>query len=172
MFFMGVQSITTAIPPPKLLGLAGSTIRELILLVRYAITRFREGSIITSVPVQPWCPTVPGAAWVPKYHARWSSPSRHQPRPRAAPRPRRAAPAPAAGSPASITRAYVGLPQMQRLPGTALARAPGNLWSRSCHAHRLPPMFSSVSITTTQSSVTLCMTSLMMFSGMATQPPV
>ena len=39
-------------------------------------------------------------------------------------------------------------------------------------AQKLPPMFSSVSITTTQSSRTFCITSFMMFSGIATQPPV
>lgn len=37
---------------------------------------------------------------------------------------------------------------------------------------KLPPMFSKVSMTTTQSSTTFCITSFMMFSGMATQPPV
>ena len=41
-----------------------------------------------------------------------------------------------------------------------------------CAAQKLPPMFSNVSITTTQSGRTFCITCFMMYSGMATQPPV
>ena len=39
-------------------------------------------------------------------------------------------------------------------------------------SQKLPPRFSSVSITTTQSSWTVCITSFIRFSGIATQPPV
>ena len=39
-------------------------------------------------------------------------------------------------------------------------------------SQRLPPRFSSVLITTTQSSRTVCITRFMRFSGIATQPPV
>ena len=38
--------------------------------------------------------------------------------------------------------------------------------------HRLPFIFSSVSITTTQSGCTFCITCFMLYSGIATQPPV
>ena len=39
-------------------------------------------------------------------------------------------------------------------------------------SQKLPPRFSSVSMTTTQSSRTVCITCFIRFSGIATQPPV
>ena len=39
-------------------------------------------------------------------------------------------------------------------------------------SQKLPPRFSSVSMTTTQSSRTVCITIFIRFSGSATQPPV
>ena len=40
------------------------------------------------------------------------------------------------------------------------------------HIQKLPPMFSSVSMTTTQSGSTFSITIFIRFSGIATQPPV